>query len=124
MALHNRLLALTSTLFPAARNAPALVVRFALITLVVTSLSRIALSLGDMDRISSLNHWLELILQGLRIDIVLLCYVYSIPLLLSIFLFNDRLSRSFYGVLKLWLVLALRGINPRKNRQICRLRAR
>lgn len=83
---------------------------FVLITLIITSLSRILLSIVYIDRIQSVGDWLILVLQGVRVDIVLICYVYSIPLLLSLWLSNDKLSRILYGALKGWLVVSLIGI--------------
>ena len=68
------------------------------------------LSIIYMDRISSVSDWLVIVLQGIRVDIVLLSYVYSIPLLLSLWLSKGKLSRLVYGVLKGWLILSLSGI--------------
>lgn len=102
-----RLSTLSSSLFSEARSAPRLVLRFVLISLVATSLSRILLSVTYRERIASFSDWLTIMAQGVRIDVVLLCYVFSIPLLLSLFLAKNKLSRLVFVLIKAWLVLGL-----------------
>ena len=44
---------------------------FSLINLIVFTLSRLGLSLWQQERVSAVNGWGELFLQGLRMDVVL-----------------------------------------------------
>ena len=73
---------------------------FVLINLLIFTLSRLGLSLWQADRISAVNGWTELFLQGLRIDIVALCYLFGVPALFSV-LFHP--SRLWPKILRVWL---------------------
>ena len=73
---------------------------FVLINLLIFTLSRLGLSLWQADRISAVNGWTELFLQGLRIDIVALCYLFGVPALFSV-LFHP--SRLWTKILRVWL---------------------
>ena len=52
---------------------------FSLINLIVFTLSRLGLSLWQQERVSAVNGWGELFLQGLRMDVVSLCYLFGVP---------------------------------------------
>ena len=73
---------------------------FVLINLLIFTLSRLGLSLWQADRVSAVNGWAELFLQGLRIDIVALCYLFGVPALFSV-LFHP--SRLWTKILRVWL---------------------
>ena len=73
---------------------------FVLINLLIFTLSRLGLSLWQADRVSAVNGWTELFLQGLRIDIVALCYLFGVPALFSV-LFHP--SRLWTKILRVWL---------------------
>ena len=73
---------------------------FVLINLLIFTLSRLGLSLWQADRISAVNGWTELFLQGLRFDIVALCYLFGVPALFSV-LFHP--SRLWTKILRVWL---------------------
>ncbi|OOF58153.1 LTA synthase family protein [Rodentibacter myodis] len=73
---------------------------FVLINLFVFSLSRVGLALWQADRISAVNGWQTLFLQGLRIDIVSLCYLFGIPALFTV-LFHP--STIWKKILRIWL---------------------
>ena len=73
---------------------------FVLINLLIFTLSRLGLSLWQAERVSAVNGWTELFLQGLRIDIVALCYLFGVPALFSV-LFHP--SRLWMKILRVWL---------------------
>ena len=73
---------------------------FVLINLLIFTLSRLGLSLWQADRVSAVNGWTELFLQGLRIDIVALCYLFGVPAVFSV-LFHP--SRLWTKILRVWL---------------------
>ena len=75
---------------------------FVLVNLIVFTLSRLGLALWQSERVSAVDAWGQLFLQGLRIDIVALCYLFGVPALLTVFLHNNKL---WLKVLRLWLTL-------------------
>ncbi|MCQ9121058.1 hypothetical protein BKG95_07830 [Rodentibacter pneumotropicus] len=81
-----------SSLFP--------IVIFVFINLIIFSLSRLGLSLWQMERVSSVNGWETLFLQGLRIDVVALCYLFGVPALFMIFFHTSNLWKK---ILRIWL---------------------
>ena len=75
---------------------------FVLVNLIVFTLSRLGLALWQSERVSAVDAWGQLFLQGLRIDIVALCYLFGVPALLTVFLHNNKL---WLKVLRVWLTL-------------------
>lgn len=73
---------------------------FILINLGIFTLSRLGLSLWQADRVNAVQGWFDLFLQGLRIDIVALCYLFGVPALFTVLFHQSRLWR---GMLRLWL---------------------
>ena len=47
---------------------------FVIINLIIFTLSRLGLAIWQADRVSAVAGWGQLFLQGLRMDIVALCY--------------------------------------------------
>lgn len=77
------------------------------INLLVFSVSRLGLSLWQAERVSAVEGWLTLFLQGLRIDVVSLCYLFGVPALLSLFLsYQGGVGKIWQFVLRLWLTVA------------------
>lgn len=72
------------------------------INLLVFSLSRLGLSLWQAERVAAVDGWLPLFLQGLRIDVVSLCYLFGVPALCSVFLSENRYWRA---LLRVWLTV-------------------
>lgn len=72
------------------------------VNLLVFTLSRLGLALWQADRISAVNGWGELFLQGLRIDIVAICYLFGLPTLLSLFFGKNGIWQGF---LRIWLTV-------------------
>ncbi|OOF87177.1 LTA synthase family protein [Rodentibacter ratti] len=84
-----------SSLFP--------IIIFIFINLIIFSLSRLGLSLWQMERVSAVNGWGELFLQGLRIDIVALCYLFGVPALFTVFFHTSDLWKK---ILRIWLTFS------------------
>lgn len=84
-----------SSLFP--------IIIFIFINLIIFSLSRLGLSLWQMERVSTVNGWGELFLQGLRIDIVALCYLFGVPALFTVFFHTSDLWKK---ILRIWLTFS------------------
>lgn len=73
---------------------------FVLINLVIFSLSRLGLALWQADRVSNAQAWGQLFLQGLRIDIVALCYLFGVPALFTVLFHSNKIWSK---ILRVWL---------------------
>ncbi|WP_101774404.1 LTA synthase family protein [Pasteurella oralis] len=77
---------------------------FVAINLFIFSLSRLGLALWQADRINAVDGWLALFLQGVRIDIVSLCYLFGVPALLTVLLYHhNSLGFIWQKILRVWL---------------------
>lgn len=77
------------------------------INLFILTLSRLALGIWQADRISAVDGWIPLILQGIRIDISSLCWLFGLPALLSVFFSHKNTLGSIWRIiLKIWLTVA------------------
>jgi len=83
-----------------------LVLYFIFVTFVALSAFRIFLLIHYSERIVSTGDALYMLIQGARVDLVLMGYVYLIPFLVSVFLADNKLSGYIAFVIKLWLVMA------------------
>lgn len=77
--------------------------RFALLTFVVLSVSRVYLILDHYDRVNSLTDLAWMLVQGARVDCVILGYFFVIPLLVSVWLAEGLGSRLRRAILNAWL---------------------
>ena len=78
---------------------------FFLVNLVVLSISRFALALWQMDRVNEVHGWMPLFIQGLRIDVSSLCWLFTIPVILAYFFAgNNAFGRVIQWVIRLYLV--------------------
>ncbi|MDG6458527.1 LTA synthase family protein [Glaesserella parasuis] len=77
------------------------------LNLIIFSLSRLGLSLWQADRVSAVDGWLPLFLQGLRMDIVSICYLFGVPALFTVLLVhNNGLGTLWKGILRVWLTIS------------------
>lgn len=77
---------------------------FIAINLLIFSLSRLGLALWQADRVNAVDGWLTLFLQGIRIDIVSLCYLFGVPALLTVLLYHhNSLGYIWQKILRVWL---------------------
>ncbi|MBP8221365.1 MAG: hypothetical protein KAX58_07980, partial [Aeromonadaceae bacterium] len=59
---------------------------FLLFDLLLLSLSRIGLALWQYERVQQANGWGHLLLQGLRVDVSTLCWLFGVPMMFSLLL--------------------------------------
>lgn len=60
------------------------------INLLILSLARLGLGIWQVDRVTAVNGWLPLMLQGIRIDIASLCWLFGLPALFSVLFFHQN----------------------------------
>ena len=77
-----------------------------MLNLAIFTLSRIGLSLWQSERVSAVDGWLPLFLQGLRIDIVALSYLFGSAALLTILFAQTALDKIWMNILRIWLTLS------------------
>ncbi len=76
------------------------------INILIFTLSRLGLSVWQAERISAVDGWLPLFLQGLRIDIVSICWLFGVPALFTVlFLHNNGLGNLWRVILRVWLTV-------------------
>lgn len=75
---------------------------FVALNIVVFTLSRLGLALWQEARVTQVNGWGQLFLQGLRIDIVAMCYLFGVPALFSV-LFGT--NGVWQRILRVWLTV-------------------
>ncbi|SDG81557.1 Phosphoglycerol transferase MdoB [Vibrio xiamenensis] len=87
-------------LYPIAMASIAVVLIF--------TLSRIALSLWQAERIDSFSSWFSIFASGLRIDIASICFLFILPAFLSPLLSGEhRLGQVWRWVLRVWITAGL-----------------
>ncbi|PJG86006.1 LTA synthase family protein [Conservatibacter flavescens] len=76
------------------------------LNLLLLSFSRLALGMWQFERVEAVQGWLPLLIQGIRIDIVILCWLFGIPALLSVLLWWKNTGKSVWEMaLRLWLTV-------------------
>ena len=75
---------------------------FVIINLIIFTLSRLGLAIWQADRVSAVEGWGQLFLQGLRMDIVALCYLFGVPALFTVLFHHSRIWKM---ILRIWLTL-------------------
>ncbi|WP_105104289.1 LTA synthase family protein [Microbulbifer pacificus] len=88
-------------------RALVVVAKFIASTLLVLTASRLYLCTAYFERVGSFSSALDIAINGFRVDLVLIGYLYTVPLLLGIWISEGSLSRVFGRILMFWLVLAL-----------------
>ena len=73
---------------------------FVIINLIIFTLSRLGLAIWQADRVSAVEGWGQLFLQGLRMDIVALCYLFGVPALFTVLFHHSRIWKM---ILRIWL---------------------
>lgn len=85
----------------------ATVLQMLLIGLIVLSLSRICLGIWQWERVRVTGLLFEILVQGIRADLILLGYFVAVPVLLAPF-FAHEVTRSFWRIFTVsWATLAL-----------------
>ena len=75
--------------------------------LVILSAARFGLVLWKLERVSSTGKLVEILVQGLRVDIIQLCLIVLIPLLLAPILATKRLFKIWQKFTYVWVFIAL-----------------
>lgn len=82
------------------------IIIFFFLNLIMMSSSRLGLSLWQSERVSAVDGWFPLFLQGIRIDISSLCWLYSLIIILTyLFSGNHFLGRCVQRFIRIWLTL-------------------
>ncbi|MGE6134418.1 LTA synthase family protein [Aeromonas salmonicida] len=81
---------------------------FSFIALVSLSASRIGLGIWQLDRVDAVAGWPEMLLQGLRVDIATLCWIWGVPAMLTMLLAGPHaIGRAWLQLIRVWLTLGL-----------------
>ncbi|UXK08781.1 LTA synthase family protein [Shewanella putrefaciens] len=81
---------------------------FCLLVLFVTTVSRICLGLWQAERVVAVEGWSHLLLQGLRVDIATLCWLWGIAALGTALFSGDHfVGRLWQPILRIWLTFGL-----------------
>ncbi|EXI61785.1 hypothetical protein MHD_04835 [Mannheimia granulomatis] len=76
------------------------------VNLLIFFIARLGLAVWQAERVSAVNGWLPLMLQGIRIDISALCWLFGLPALLSILLFQkNKIGSIWRTILRIWLTV-------------------
>jgi len=86
------------------KSVSKLVLFFIGISLLVLSAGRCFQLVAHFDRIQSFSDIFYMLTQGVRVDLVLMGYLYSIPLLISVCLNKGKISQYLTYLIKFWLV--------------------
>jgi len=86
------------------------VLKFVMLSIAILSLSRVYLLLTHVDRINGFSDGVWILLQGLRVDLVVAGYFFTIPLMVSLWLYDGAVSRFITRILNVWLVAAFTAI--------------
>ncbi|MGL4937391.1 LTA synthase family protein, partial [Shewanella sp.] len=81
---------------------------FSLLVLFIVTASRIALGLWQADRVAAVEGWSHLLIQGLRVDIATLCWLWGIAALGTALFSGDHfIGRLWQPILRVWLTAGL-----------------
>lgn len=81
---------------------------FCLLALLIVTASRLGLGVWQADRVAAVDGWPHLLIQGLRVDIATLCWLWGIAALgTALFSGNHIIGRLWRPILRLWLTLGL-----------------
>ncbi|WP_299489931.1 LTA synthase family protein [uncultured Shewanella sp.] len=81
---------------------------FCVIALVVMMASRLGFSLWQADRVSAADGWSNLLIQGLRVDVATLCWLWGVAALgTALFSGSHFIGRLWHVILRSWLTIGL-----------------
>lgn len=78
-----------------------------LLGLIILSVSRLGLVFWKLDRVDATGKLAEILLQGVRVDVIQLCLLALIPLLLAPFLAIKQLFKVWQKFTTIWVILAI-----------------
>lgn len=81
---------------------------FSAIALASLSASRIGLGLWQQERVDAVAGWSQMLLQGLRVDVATLCWLWGVPAVFTLLLAGPHgLGRAWLMLIRVWLTLGL-----------------
>ena len=81
---------------------------FSLIALISLTVSRLGLGLWQLERVDAVSGWQEMLLQGIRVDVATLCWVWGVPAVLTQLLAGPHApGRLWMQLIRVWLTLGL-----------------
>lgn len=81
---------------------------FSAIALASLSASRIGLGLWQQERVDAVAGWSQMLLQGLRVDVATLCWLWGVPAVFTLLLAGPHaLGRAWLTLIRVWLTLGL-----------------
>lgn len=81
---------------------------FSLIALISLTISRLGLGLWQLERVDAVSGWQEMLLQGIRVDVATLCWVWGVPAVLTQLLAGPHApGRLWMQLIRIWLTLGL-----------------
>lgn len=84
------------------------ILAFSAVALGLLTTSRVLLAVWQADRVSAAEGWLNLIVQGIRVDIATLSWLFILPALLAaLFPVQGIFGKIWQTLLRLWLVAGL-----------------
>ncbi|MDV2857532.1 LTA synthase family protein [Oceanimonas sp. CAM02] len=79
---------------------------FVVLNLGLLSGSRLGLALWQAERVSDAGGWGPVLLQGLRVDVSALCWLFGVPAVLTLLLAGRQgPGRAWMGLMRLWLTM-------------------
>jgi phosphoglycerol transferase MdoB-like AlkP superfamily enzyme len=79
---------------------------FAVATLLFLTLSRLGLSLWQLDRFEEPSSLLTLVINGFRIDLSIVGYIFALPALAHIWFLGTKIEKAWFRVLKCYFFVA------------------
>lgn len=81
---------------------------FSLLALFLLTVSRIALALWQLERVDAVAGWQVMLLQGVRVDVATLCWVWGIPAMFTLLLAGPHaIGRLWLLLMRVWLTVGL-----------------
>ena len=81
---------------------------FSVIALITLSASRAGLGLWQQERVDAVAGWSQLLLQGIRVDLATLCWLWGVPAVFTMLLAGPHaLGRAWMQLIRVWLTLGL-----------------
>ncbi|MDH1503801.1 LTA synthase family protein [Aeromonas caviae] len=81
---------------------------FSLIALISLTVSRLGLGLWQLERVDAVSGWQEMLLQGIRVDVATLCWVWGVPAVLTQLLAGPHAPGQLWmQLIRIWLTLGL-----------------
>jgi len=81
---------------------------FFILALAILSTFRLGLVIWQADRVTNSNDFLSIMLSGIRVDISSLCYLFMVPILLSLCVYMCNKSKAvLQQFLMLWYILSM-----------------